>query len=360
MKVAVIGAGLYGRYTADLFKRYGHHVTIIADDDSLEINCNRRNCASLINQARVHNGYHYPRSIATAKQSSANYRRFSDEYRDALIEFDQFYAIPKRGSLTDSKQFEKFCERANLPLINRDLPFVDYRSIDKTYLTDENAIDTVKMMHIAKDKYQYDRIVIDEIIGIDKVETIDSFVWRIETSRFRDEFELIVNCTYAGLNDIEKLANVERSNVKYEICEVAIFRDSENILSKSGLTIMDGQFVSFMPWSQDGLWSLTSVCYTPHSSSRVLKNDLDVRKSDAKAEEMKQQLKKYVKPEIVDQLIFEDSKFVVKTISLDAENDDNRLINVRYLKDDRFVSVLGGKLDAVFELDKAFLDKGVL
>ena len=123
---------------------------------------------------------------------------------------------------------------------------------------------------------------------------------------------------------------------------------------------MDGQFVSFMPWSQDGLWSLTSVCYTPHSSSEVLDTDLDVRKSDAKAEDMKQQLKKYVKPEIVDQLIFEDSKFVVKTISLDAENDDNRLINVRYLKDDRFVSVLGGKLDAVFELDKAFLDKGVL
>ena len=245
-------------------------------------------------------------------------------------------------------------------MINRDLPFVDYRSVDKTYLTDENAIDTVKMMYIAKDKYQYDRIVIDEIIGIDKVETIDSFVWRIETSRFRDEFELIVNCTYAGLNDIEKLANVERSNVKYEICEVAIFRDSENILSKSGLTIMDGQFVSFMPWSQDGLWSLTSVCYTPHSSSKSLDRRLDVRKSDAKAEDMKQQLKKYVKPEIVDQLIFEDSKFVVKTISLDAENDDNRLINVRYLKDDRFISVLGGKLDAVFELDKAFLDKGVL
>ena len=114
MKVAVIGAGLYGRYTADLFKRYGHHVTIIADDDSLEINQNRRNCASLINQARVHNGYHYPRSIATAKQSSANYRRFSDEYRDALIKFDQFYAIPNRGSLTDSKQFEKFCERIYL------------------------------------------------------------------------------------------------------------------------------------------------------------------------------------------------------------------------------------------------------
>ena len=115
-----------------------------------------------------------------------------------------------------------------------------------------------------------------------------------------------------------------------------------------------------MPWSQDGLWSLTSVCYTPHSSSKVLDNRLDVRKSDAKAEDMKQQLKKYVKSEIVDQLIFEDSKFVVKTISLDAENDDNRLINVRYLKDDRFISVLGGKLDAVFELDKAFLDKGVL
>jgi hypothetical protein len=40
--------------------------------------------ASFNNQARAHNGYHYPRSILTAVRTRANFHRFAHEFRPAI------------------------------------------------------------------------------------------------------------------------------------------------------------------------------------------------------------------------------------------------------------------------------------
>lgn len=375
MRIAVIGAGLYGRYIADMYTKLGHSVTMFALEDCIDFDQSSRNCASLINQARVHNGYHYPRSLATAKQSSRNYARFKEEFKEALIDFDQIYSIPKRGSATSSKQFEDFCKRANLYLSETNVDYVNYDTIDKTYDADESAIDTRKMMSIAREKYSSNyEIVIGKILEISKKKRydieelkVDKSVsnrsdcdWYVRTSHTSGTFDKIINCAYAGINDVEQLADVPLSKLKFEVCEVALFRDNRDALKRKGLTIMDGQFVSFMPWSQDGLWSLTSVCYTPHETRQKLSAYLDVRLTESKKDLMIQQLKRYVKPSIVDQLEFVDSKYVVKTVSMSAENDDNRLISLSVKENCSFVSVLGGKLDAIYDLNDLFEKKGLI
>ena len=375
MRIAVIGAGLYGRYIADMCTKLGHSVTMFALEDCIDFDQSSRNCASLINQARVHNGYHYPRSLATAKQSSRNYARFKEEFKEALIDFDQIYSIPKRGSATSSKQFEDFCKRANLYLSETNVDYVNYDTIDKTYDADESAIDTRKMMSIAREKYSSNcEIVIGKILEISKKKRydieelkVDKSVsnrsdcdWYVRTSHTSGTFDKIINCAYAGINDVEQLADVPLSKLKFEVCEVALFRDNRDALKRKGLTIMDGQFVSFMPWSQDGLWSLTSVCYTPHETRQKLSAYLDVRLTESKKDLMIQQLKRYVKPSIVDQLEFVDSKYVVKTVSMSAENDDNRLISLSVKENGSFVSVLGGKLDAIYDLNDLFEKKGLI
>lgn len=375
MRIAVIGAGLYGRYIADMYTKLGHSVTMFALEDCLDFDQSDRNCASLINQARVHNGYHYPRSLATAKQSSRNYSRFKEEFKEALIDFDQIYSIPKRGSATSSKQFEDFCKRANLYLSETNVEYVNYDTIDKTYNADESAIDTRKMMSIAREKYSSNcEIVIGKILEISKKKRydieelkVDKSVsnrsdcdWYVRTSHTSGTFDKIINCAYAGINDVEQLAGVSLSKLKFEVCEVALFRDNRDALKRKGLTIMDGQFVSFMPWSQDGFWSLTSVCYTPHETRQKLSAYLDVRLTESKKDLMIQQLKRYVKPSIVDQLEFVDSKYVVKTVSMSAENDDNRLISLSVKENGSFVSVLGGKLDAIYDLNDLFEKKGLI
>lgn len=72
--------------------------------------------ATYINQARVHQGYHYPRSISTAMKSAGYFERFNRDYDFCVNrEFDQIYATSKQYSWTDSKQFREFCRAANIP-----------------------------------------------------------------------------------------------------------------------------------------------------------------------------------------------------------------------------------------------------
>lgn len=375
MRVLVIGAGLYGRYCADLFKRRGHHVSIVAEDDSLDFDQSDTNTASLVNQARIHNGYHYPRSLATAMESSKNYQRFKAEFKDAIIEFDQYYGIPKRGSLTSSRQFKEFCDRLKVKCEEVKLPMTT-EHVDKVFDTDEVAIDTKLMMQIAEDKFEYDFFYQGRVISLEENSNMvmqDDLTtkselcnWNVKIksqtgsiSYLPGSYDLIINCTYACLNKVERLAKVKETSIRSELCEIAIFRDPKNRLKNSGITFMDGPFISFMPWSKDHLYSLTSVCHTPHEASKEFSQFLDVRRSHSRRAMMIALMKKFIKPEIVDDLEFEGSKFVIKTISDNADIDDNRLVNVNFDKDRRFVSILSGKLDAIYEVEKKLETLGV-
>jgi hypothetical protein len=42
--------------------------------------------ATYINQAHVHQGYHYPRSISTAMKSAGYFERFNKDYNFCIIE----------------------------------------------------------------------------------------------------------------------------------------------------------------------------------------------------------------------------------------------------------------------------------
>ena len=58
----IIGAGIYGLYSADILsKKYSNSKILIIEKDKESFSR-----ASYVNQARLHNGYHYPRSLHTA------------------------------------------------------------------------------------------------------------------------------------------------------------------------------------------------------------------------------------------------------------------------------------------------------
>ena len=106
----IIGAGLYGLYSALFCCRRGQNV-IVLECDSTPF---RR--ATYINQARVHQGYHYPRSISTAMKSAGYFERFNKDYAFCVNkEFDQIYATSAEYSWSNGKQFKEFCKAANIP-----------------------------------------------------------------------------------------------------------------------------------------------------------------------------------------------------------------------------------------------------
>lgn len=347
--VAVIGAGIYGRYLASELKNRGVNVVLIAEDDSLKFQQSKTGVASLVNQARIHNGYHYPRSITTAMNSVKHYKQFIEDFKPAVIDdFKQVYAIPKHASLTNSQQFEEFCKRLNVRCDDFSPSFINKFNVDKSWLTDELAIDTQKMMSIMKERSQH----VDYLSG--KILKIRSLTNRysIELNSIKNVYvNTIFNFTYAGIQEIEKLIDdnqdLNLTQVKYEACEISLFKLPENV-ERIGLTVMDGPFVSFMPFTNE-LWSLTSVVDTPHYWSLQKIDDITSLKS--KYHLMKQRLSLYVNEDFLNQMEYVRSEFVVKTIPLSAENDDNRLIHINQLRKN-FISILSGKLNAIYELDK--------
>src|ERR1700712_4869443 len=102
----VIGGGFYGVVIAIyLAKERGFKRVVLIEQESRIL---RR--ASYHNQARVHNGYHYPRSFTTAYRSRINLPKFIQDWPDAVkLDFTKLYAIARRNSKVTAKQFERFC-----------------------------------------------------------------------------------------------------------------------------------------------------------------------------------------------------------------------------------------------------------
>ena len=93
----IIGAGLYGLYAAQKCGAAGQRVLVLERDPAPFMR------ATYINQARVHMGYHYPRSYSTAIKSAHYFQRFCRDYDFCLhTSFDQIYATSAHFSWTNA------------------------------------------------------------------------------------------------------------------------------------------------------------------------------------------------------------------------------------------------------------------
>src|SRR5262245_19566058 len=108
---AVIGGGFFGCMTALELRRRGSRVVLLEQGKDLLLR------ASYHNQARVHHGYHYPRSLRTALRSRVNFPRFVEQF-DFCIErsFDKYYAVARQFSKVTARQFRNFFEHIQAPI----------------------------------------------------------------------------------------------------------------------------------------------------------------------------------------------------------------------------------------------------
>jgi putative FAD dependent oxidoreductase len=135
----IIGAGLYGLYAADYCAKRGERVLVLEYDAQPFMR------ATYINQARVHMGYHYPRSYATAIKSAHYFNRFNEDFGFCVHEtFDQIYATSSRFSWTDAVQFQQFCDNAGIfcESVNPERYFQD-GMCDGAFLTQEYTYDAI-------------------------------------------------------------------------------------------------------------------------------------------------------------------------------------------------------------------------
>ena len=370
--IIIIGAGLYGLYSALYCAQKGHRVLVLECDPTPF----RR--ATYINQARVHQGYHYPRSLSTALKSAGYFERFNKDFSFCINrEFEQIYATSSQYSWSDGKQFKEFCRAANIRCeeLNPDR-FFKKGMCDGAFLTREYTYDAkVLCNYYLKELEKYSSTV--EIKHNQKITALereaDSYTVTMEDGKkFSSSF--LLNATYAGTNQITKMLGFDTFKIKYELCEI-ILCDVNDALKNYGFTVMDGPFFSIMPFGMTGDHSLTAVTFTPHATSYDETPTFDCQKrsegmcdpghlgncNDCPGKPataypyMSHLALKYLKDDY--EFSYKESLFSMKPILMSSEIDDSRPTVIReFTKNPTFVSVLSGKINTVYDLDEVLND----
>ncbi|WP_026662591.1 FAD-dependent oxidoreductase [Butyrivibrio proteoclasticus] len=368
----IIGAGLYGLYSALFCGKKGLSVLVLEKEpDSFSR-------ATYINQARVHMGYHYPRSLSTAMKSAGYFKRFVDDYKFCIHDkFEQIYATSENFSWTNAAQFIDFCKAAGIKC--DEVPagrWFQNKMCDGAFLTEEYTYDA----HVLRDFFldeisKYPNIKLTFGAEIDSIDR-DGGEYKVglaDGKLFSSGF--VLNATYASVNQILKKAFPDESfAIKYELCEI-ILCDVDDNLKNTGLTVMDGPFFSIMPFGLTGKHSLTSVTFTPHVTSydelptftcqkklaemggykctpQCLGNcNRCPVKPESSWDYMSHLANKYMKPEYG--FYYRESLFSMKPILKSSEIDDSRPTAIRvHSTEPTFISVLSGKINTVYDLDE--------
>ena len=363
----IIGAGLYGLYSALFCAKLGEKVLVLEYDSA------PFKRATYINQARVHMGYHYPRSYSTAIKSAHYFNRFMKDYEFCVLtEFDKIYATSTNFSWTNAEQFKKFCDVSDIPCDNIDPgKYFNNGMCDGTFLTKEYTYDAnILKEYFLKELAKYNNV---ELKFNSRIESIKknqaNFKLEIKSGEIY-ETDFLLNATYASCNQILNMLGYEPFKIKYELCEIILCNVSEK-LKNVGITVMDGPFFSIMPFGKTGYHSLTSVTFTPHMTSyeSLPKFECQVRSNGfcssdqlgncndcpAKPESawtyMSSMAKKYLKEEY--KFEYAGSLFSMKPILKASEIDDSRpTVKKQYARNPTFISDLSGKINTVYDLDE--------
>ncbi|WP_324274270.1 FAD-dependent oxidoreductase [Blastococcus brunescens] len=260
-RAVVVGGGFYGSSLAAHLARGGADVTL------LEARSDLLGGASYFNQARVHGGYHYPRSLRTAGRSQASYLEFMARYDSCVLDdFMCIYAVA-RGSLTNARKFRRVMDYVGAPLM--DAPASVRRlfnpaTIEASWVTREAVFDAVKLREFVRGD------LADAGVGVRVATRVASVQESAEGASVLLESgetipaDRILVCTYGESIDSLPMG-VGYSGLHCEPCEMALV-DVPDALRGKGVTVMDGPYFSLMPFPSTPFHTLSHVRYTPHGS----------------------------------------------------------------------------------------------
>jgi glycine/D-amino acid oxidase-like deaminating enzyme len=357
-QAVIIGGGFYGAAIAIyLARQRGLRDIVLVERESALLTR-----ASYNNQARVHNGYHYPRSFTTAYRSRINLPRFVRDWPDAVKQdFTKLYAIARRNSKVTAGQFERFCREIGARIQPADTALralFDPRLIEDVFLVEEYVFDACKLASWAEEEMRACGIEVrldTHVSGVAKgpgtslkaTMRDNSGQTAVASCRY------VFNCTYSGLNQIAGEFAGTQTHLKHEITEMAVMQ-APAVLAGLGVTVMDGPFFSMMPFPARGLHTLSHVRYTPHMHWNDRPGLDPYQKLTAydrvsRVDRMVRDVGRYL-PAVLDAR-YVDSLFEVKTVLVKNEGDDGRpILFETHPELPGFYSVLGGKIDNIYDV----------
>ena len=221
----IIGGGFYGAAIAIyLAKQRGLKRIVLVERESALLTR-----ASYNNQARVHNGYHYPRSFTTAYRSRINLPRFVKDWPEAVKQdFTKLYAIARRNSKVTAKQFVRFCKEIGAKIEPADQSLrqlFEPHLIEEVFLVEECAFDSSKLASWAERELKECGVEVRLEALVTAISKGDNALKVTMREKEGSEAEIasryVFNCTYSGLNQFSGDFPGTTTHLKQEITEMA-------------------------------------------------------------------------------------------------------------------------------------------
>jgi glycine/D-amino acid oxidase-like deaminating enzyme len=347
----VIGGGFFGCMTALTLRRRYRHVVLLEQGDNLLLR------ASYNNQARVHHGYHYPRSLRTAVRSRINFPRFVEQFGFCIERsFDKYYAVARHFSKVTARQFCNFFEHIQAPiepapadvrrLFNSDL-------IEDVFRVTEYAFDTVRLREWLRRRLVDAEVQICLRTEANHVRAHNGARLFVTAATPEGPMALIArevfNCTYSNLNHVLASSGLPLIPLQQEWTEMALVSVPEP-LTRMGVTVMCGPFFSVMPFPPRGLHSLSHVRYTPHAAWRA--GAESAPRSPPRRSHfswMVRDASRFLP--ILNECRYVDSLWEIKSVLPRSAQDDSRpILFQRHHGLANLHCVLGAKIDNIFDL----------
>ena len=354
----IIGGGFFGAYLGLLLRERGLHPVIVEREPDLMLR------ASYHNQARVHNGYHYPRSLMTAVRSRVNFPRFIQDFPESVFQdFQKYYAVGSVLGKVTAGQFETFMSRVGAPLSpasERISNLFNPQLIEKVWAAREVAFDAGKLRETMRRRLARARIPVHFSTDAELLSILPGGHLKLEcqASEGHRTFSapLVFNCTYSGINRLRHASNLPRIPLKHELTEMVLVEPPPELRNIS-VTVMCGPYFSLMPFPDKKLWSLSHVRYTPHHSWRDGNKEpwqdaykhFDRALKQTNAPMMIRDAARYIPA--MKRCVVHGSLWEVKTVLPQSELDDGRPILFNRDKNlPGLVSIMGGKLDNIYDI----------
>ena len=337
--VSIIGGGIFGSTIAIELANQGFNVVLYERHENLLEE------ASSINQYRVHEGYHYPRSIETAVECKASVTDFIKYYKQSIIPKSagiiNYYAIASKSSMTEAEEYITFMDKVRLPYIK----VKPLQGTDLMVEVEESIFDPAILASCVNKR----------IFGAGVELRLG---WEATEKDLLDADFTIV-ATYANLNDWR----VDKREYQYEICEKPVLRLPDSYHKKS-IVVMDGPFMCIDPLGSSDLHVMGNVVHAIHNSNighkpiipdgyeNLINKGLIKNPSITKINKFIESALNFF-PDI-DKAQHIGSMFTIRTVLPYKENDDARPTLVEWIGNNRLL-VFSGKICTCVSASKTVL-----
>ena len=324
MKIRILGAGFYGCHLAVVLHKAGHEVVVFESATDIFTG------ASGSIPARIHLGFHYPRSLETRRSCQKHVPEFMQIYGEFTNAVDKnVYAIAADSSLVDFQQYARSMRTDNLTCISIPPKSLGLQNVEGALLTDERHIVTDDVKKFFKNYLEtFGLILYSQVTSI-----IDS-----------PAYDLTIDATFCANNR----ASVDR----YEPCVVGLLKGPTDI----AVTIMDGPFGSVYPWNEGkGLCSMSSAKWTPLSRTcgtwQEAKNVLNTVTSEYKMQCVANMVTDMATYYPAIETSYEIAGIKESIRAMPKSGAATRLVSVVKVGA-KAVSIRAGKIDAVIEAER--------